>query len=71
MPLITVKVFKDELSQNQSTALIEKVTNSVLEVTNEKLRDATWVVIQEVNDGHWGVGGNALCLEDVKAMIAD
>ncbi|MCK0069428.1 MULTISPECIES: tautomerase family protein [Kordiimonas] len=71
MPLITVKVFKDELSQSQSKELIEKVTDSVLEVTSEKLRDATWVVIEEVKDGQWGVGGNALGLDDVKAMIAD
>ena len=71
MPLITVKVFKDELSQSQSKELIAKVTASVLEVTSEKLRDATWVVIEEVKDGQWGVGGNALGLDHVKAMIAD
>ena len=51
--------------------LIEKITNSVTEVTSEKLRDATWVVIEEVKDGQWGVGGNALSLNDVRAMIAD
>ena len=70
MPLIAVKVFKDELSQEQSKALIEKITNTVLEVTSEKLRDATWVVIEEVRDGHWGVGGNPLRLDDVKTLIA-
>jgi 4-oxalocrotonate tautomerase family enzyme len=71
MPLITVKVFKDELSENQSSELIEKITNVVLDVTSEKLRDATWVVIEEAKNGHWGVGGRALHLRDVRAMIAD
>ncbi|MEZ4899460.1 MAG: hypothetical protein R2806_21620 [Saprospiraceae bacterium] len=27
--------------------------------SGEQLRDATWVVIEEVKDGQWGVGGNA------------
>ncbi len=70
MPLITVKVFQNELSENQSKELIEKITNSVTEVTNEKLRDAVWVVIEEVKDGQWGIGGNALSLDDVRRMIA-
>ena len=70
MPLITVKVFKDELSEQQSKQVIEKITNSIVEVSDEKLRQVTWVVIEEVNDGQWGVGGNALGLDDVKQMIA-
>ncbi|KAB7615563.1 4-oxalocrotonate tautomerase [Amylibacter sp. SFDW26] len=71
MPLITVKVFKDELNKNQSRELIEKITSSVTEVTSEKLRDVTSVIIEEIKDGQWGVGGNALELDDVKAMITE
>ncbi len=71
MPLIQVDVFEDELSQEQSRDLINKITEVVTEVTSEKLRDVTWVIINEVKDGHWGVGGNALRLDDVKKLIAD
>jgi 4-oxalocrotonate tautomerase len=70
MPFIQVKVFEDELSEEQSKALINKITSAVTEVTSEKLRDMTWVVIDEVKSGHWGVGGNALGLDDVKKLIA-
>jgi 4-oxalocrotonate tautomerase len=70
MPLIQVKVFEDELSQEQSNDLINKITDAVTEVTSEKLRDATWVIIDEVKNGHWGVGGNAIGLDDVKNMMA-
>lgn len=70
MPLIEVKVFKDELTDEQSQQLITKITNAVTETTSEKLRDVTWVIVNEVNDGHWGVGGNALTLNDVKKLIA-
>ena len=70
MPLIQIKVFEDELSQEQAKDLINKITDAVTEVTSEKLRDVTWVVINEVRSGHWGVGGNALGLDDVKKLIA-
>jgi len=70
MPLIEVKVFKDELSNDQSAELISRITDAVAETISEKLRDATWVIVNEVNDGHWGVGGNALSLDDVKKIMA-
>lgn len=69
MPLVQVHVFKDELNQEQSEALISKITDAVTEVTSEKLRDVTWVMIKEVESGHWGVGGHALGLDDVKKII--
>ena len=70
MPLVQVDVFEDELSQEQSKNLINKITDVITEVTSEKLREVTWVIINEVKDGHWGVGGNALRLDDVKKLIA-
>ncbi len=70
MPLIQVKVFEDELGQEQSTDLIKRITDAVTEVTSEKLRDVTWVFIEEVKCGHWGVGGISLGLDDVKNMMA-
>ena len=70
MPLIQIKVFEDELSQEQAKDLINKITDAVTEVTSEKLRDVTWVVINEVRSGHWEIGGNALGLDDVKKLIA-
>jgi len=70
MPLIDIKVFKDELTSEQSKELIRKITDVITEVTSDKLRPVTWVVITEINDGQWGVGGNALGLSDVKNMIA-
>ncbi len=70
MPLIQVDVFEDELSQEQSKDLIDKITNVVTEITSEKLRDVTWVIVNEIKNGHWGVGGNPLGLDDVKKLMA-
>lgn len=68
MPYIEVKVFREELSPEQSSDLIRRITDAVVQTTSEALRDKTWVLIDEVRDGHWGVGGTALTLDDVKAL---
>ncbi len=70
MPLVQVHVFEDELSQTQSEELVSKITDAMTEVTSEKLRDVTWVTINEVKSGHWGVGGNTLGLDDVKKLMS-
>lgn len=70
MPLVQIQVFKGELDKEQSAKLISKVTDAITDVTSEKLRDVTWVVINEVENGKWGVGGNALGLDDVKKIMA-
>ena len=70
MPLVQIHVFEDELSQEQSHELINEITDVITEVTSDKLRDVTWVMINEVKSGHWGVGGNALGLDDVKKLMA-
>ena len=71
MPYIEVNVFEDELNQSQKEALIKKITTAVTDTTSEKLSDVTWVVIKEVASGSWGVGGNALGLQDIKKLIAE
>ncbi len=69
MPFVEVKVFEDELSKDQAKELIQRITDAVTTVTSEKLRDVTWVIVSEVKSGNWGVGGNALGLEDVRKII--
>jgi len=70
MPFVEIKVFEGELSKQQSQELIGKVTDTIVSFAGENLREATWVVIQEVKSGNWGVGGNALGLDDIKRIQA-
>jgi 4-oxalocrotonate tautomerase len=70
MPLIEVKVFEDELTPDQTKELIQRITDAVTTVTSEKLREATWVIVNEIKSGNWGVGGNALGLEDVRKILS-
>ncbi|MCA1449828.1 4-oxalocrotonate tautomerase family protein [Ensifer sp. IC3342] len=69
MPFVEVKVFKDELSSDQTRALIEKITDAVIAVTSEKLKEVTWVIVSEIPSGHWGVGGAVLGLDDVRKLV--
>lgn len=62
MPFVEIKVFEGELSQTQTQEIIQKVTDAVVSLAGEKLRQASWVVVQEVKSGNWGVGGKALGL---------
>lgn len=36
----------------------------------ENLRGVTWVTINEADSGHWGIGGQTLTAEHVKALTA-
>ncbi len=68
MPLVTIKIFKDELSNSQAKDLIQKVTEAVIPFVGEKLRDNTWVLIEEIASGSWGIGGKAFGLKNVRAI---
>lgn len=70
MPLVEVKVFEEELTSEQTSDLIARITEAVTAVTSEKLRDKTWVIVNEVPSGSWGIGGQALGLDDVKRLMA-
>jgi len=70
MPLVQIKVFEDEVTPEQSNALIARVTDVIGEVLSDKLRPHTWVVIEEIRSGHWGIGGSSLGLDDVKSIMA-
>lgn len=69
MPLVEVKVFEDELTSEQTQQLIQKITNAVTTTISDKLRDHTWVIVNDVKSGNWGIGGKALGLADIKKVI--
>lgn len=70
MPLIQVKVIQDVFSPEQKREMIERLTDAMVEIEGESMRSVTWVTIEEVRSGDWGIGGNALATADVKALQA-
>jgi 4-oxalocrotonate tautomerase len=46
------------------------VTDAVVAVEGENLRQFTVVVIEEVKSGDWAIGGKVLTTAEVKALAA-
>jgi 4-oxalocrotonate tautomerase len=68
MPLIQVRVIKDVFSKEQKGQIISKLTDAIVSIERENMRGVTWCVIEEVESGDWGIGGNALTTADVHAL---
>ena len=68
MPLVTIDVIKDVFSPEQKQQIIEKVTEAMVEVEGERMRQVTWVRIAEFEGGDWAIGGQRLGAADVRAM---
>jgi len=70
MPLIQISVVEGALSDQQKSQLISKVTEAALAVYGEGLRPHCWVIVNDVKSGQWGLGGQGLTTEAVKALMA-
>ena len=68
MPLVNVRVLEGVFTSAQKQAMIRKITDAVVSIEGENLRPVTWVVVEEIKSGDWGVGGNPLTTNDVKTM---
>ena len=70
MPFVNVKLIEGVFSESQKREMISKLTDTMVEIEGENMRGITWVVVEEVRSGDWGIGGNALTTEDVHALAA-
>jgi 4-oxalocrotonate tautomerase len=70
MPLINVKVIEGVFDPEQKRDIVERLTDAMVAIEGENMREVTWVVLEEVASGEWAIGGKALATEDVKAMAA-
>jgi len=70
MPLINVKVIEGVFTDSQKREIVKKLTDALVSIEGENMRKVTWVVIDEVKSGDWGVGGTPLTTEDVKVLAS-
>ncbi len=68
MPLVKIDVIENVFSPEQKARMIEKVTDALLSIEGESMRAVTWVVIHEVREGSWGIGGKGLTSADVRRI---
>jgi 4-oxalocrotonate tautomerase len=70
VPLIQVKLIENVFSPAQKREIIQRLTDTMVEIEGENMRPVTWVTIDEVSSGEWGIGGNAVTAEDWRAIQA-
>jgi 4-oxalocrotonate tautomerase len=70
MPLIQVKLIEEVFSPVQKKEMITRITDAMVAIEGENMRAVTWVIIEDVRSGEWGIGGKALTTSDVRALAA-
>ncbi len=68
MPLAQIKGISGFLTLEQKQELIKKVTDAIVSVEGEGLRPVTWVILEDVNSGEWGIGGDPVTLEKIQEL---
>jgi 4-oxalocrotonate tautomerase len=70
MPLVQVKLIEGVFNQDQKQEMITRLTETMVDIEGEALRPVTWVLVEELSSGDWGVGGKGLTTQDVKDIQA-
>ena len=68
MPLVNVDVLEKVFTPEQKKKIIADITNVMVAIEGEPFRSVTWVKINEVREGLWGIGGQPLTLDVVAKM---
>ena len=70
MPFINVKLIEDVFTAEQKGRIVEELTDAMVAIEGEAMRQVTWVVVEEVRSGDWGIAGKPLTTQDVRALAA-
>ena len=70
MPLVQVKVIEGVFTEAQKREMVTKLTDAMVSIEGENMRPVTWVIVEEVPSGNWGIGGKPLTTADVRALAA-
>jgi 4-oxalocrotonate tautomerase len=68
MTLIQVTVIEGLFTAPQKCEIVERLTDAMLEIEGENMRQHIWCIVGEIASGGWGVGGQPLTADDVKAL---
>jgi 4-oxalocrotonate tautomerase len=70
MPMVDVQLIKGVFTPEQKKQMIEKITQTMVDIEGEAMRGVTWVRVQEFASGEWGIGGKPVTTEDIKALAS-
>jgi 4-oxalocrotonate tautomerase len=66
MPFVNVKLIEGVFTPDQKQQIVRDLTEAMVAIEGENMRPVTWVVVEEVQSGDWGIAGNPLSTADVK-----
>ena len=70
MPFIHVRVVAGVFTAQQKREIVERLTEAMVGIQGEGMRQLTWCVVEEVPSGAWGIGGQAITADDVRAIAS-
>ncbi|HEY7630514.1 MAG TPA: 4-oxalocrotonate tautomerase family protein [Thermoleophilaceae bacterium] len=70
MPLIQVKLIEGVFTAPQKREIVERLSEAMIEVAGESMRPVTWCMVEEVASGEWGIAGQPLTADDVRALAS-
>ena len=70
MPLVNVKLIEGVFSEEQKQQIVRDLTEAMVAIEGENMRPVTWVIVEEVHSGDWGIAGDPMTTGDVKALAA-
>ena len=68
MPLVDIQLIEGVFSSEQKKEMIEKITDTMVEIEGEAMRGVTWVRVLEVASGQWGIGGKGVTADVIRSM---
>jgi 4-oxalocrotonate tautomerase len=67
MPFANFKVPAGTLTAEQKERIVTRTTDLYAELYGDRARANTMVLVEEVADGGWGIGGDVLTLAKLQA----
>ena len=68
MPIVNVKLIEEVFTPQQKREMIEKLTETMVQIEGEHMRPVTMVYIEDVKQGDWGIGGKCMTADDVHGL---
>ncbi|MEP5939020.1 MAG: tautomerase family protein [Erythrobacter sp.] len=60
MPMVTIDLIEGVFGDDEKAAMLDRVTEAMVEVEGEGARGVTWVRINEFKQNDWAIGGQKL-----------
>ena len=70
MPVVNVRLMENVLSPGQKQEIAEQITETLVSVIGEPVRELTWVIVDDIRSGQLSIGAKPITTEAVKDMLA-